>query len=148
MVFRYNRRSPGARVMMDQALTERIIGAAMKVHSALGPGFLETVYHRALAHALRQAGLKIACGHPVSVHYDGVSVGEFIADILVEDLVLLEIKANQTLVTTNDVQLVNYLTATGIDTGLLLNFGAASLQFRRKFRRVQASDRIDPARPG
>ena len=131
--------------MHEQEHTKRIIGAAMKVHSGLGPGFLETVYRRALAHELRKAGLKAICEYPTAVRYDGIDVGEFVADILVEDSVILEIKANLALVTANEVQLVNYLTATGIETGLLLNFGAESLQFRRKFRRPGAADRIDAA---
>ena len=120
--------------MEEQALTETIIGCAMKIHSALGPGFLESVYQKALAHELRKAGLKIECEKPITVHYDGVVVGDFFADLLVDDKVMLELKANQTLAPANEVQLVNYLTATGIEIGLLLNFGAERLEFKRKAR--------------
>jgi len=120
--------------MEEQALTETIIGCAMKVHSALGPGFLESVYQKALAHELQKAGLKIECEKPITVHYDGVVVGDFFADLLVDDKVMLELKANQTLAPANEVQLVNYLTATGIEIGLLLNFGAERLEFKRKAR--------------
>jgi len=120
--------------MEEQALTETIIGCAMKIHSALGPGFLESVYQKALAHELRKAGLKIECEKPITVHYDGVVVGDFFADLLVDDKVMLELKANQTLAPANEVQLVNYLTATGIEIGLLLNFGADRLEFKRKAR--------------
>jgi len=120
--------------MEDQTLTETIIGCAMKVHSALGPGFLESVYQKALAHELQKAGLKIECEKPITVHYDGVVVGDFFADLLVDDKVMLELKANQTLAPANEVQLVNYLTATGIEIGLLLNFGAERLEFKRKAR--------------
>lgn len=120
--------------MEDQGLTEKIIGCAMRVHSALGPGFLESVYQRALAHELRKAGLKVECEKPIAVHYDGVVVGDFSADLLVEDRVMLELKANQTLALVNEVQLVNYLTATGVEVGLLLNFGAERLEFKRKTR--------------
>lgn len=120
--------------MEDQTLTETIIGCAMKVHSALGPGFLEPVYQKALAHELQKAGLKIECEKPITVHYDGVVVGDFFADLLVDDKVMLELKANQTLAPANEVQLVNYLTATGIEIGLLLNFGAERLEFKRKAR--------------
>jgi GxxExxY protein len=120
--------------MEDQELTEKIIGCAMKVHSALGPGFLESVYQKALAHELRKAGLQVESEKPVAVHYDGISVGDFSADMLVESRVMLELKANQALAPANEVQLVNYLTATGTEIGLLLNFGAERLEFKRKTR--------------
>ena len=106
----------------------------MRVHSALGPGFLESVYRKALAHELSKVGLKVECEKPITVQYDGVTVGDFSADILVEDRVMLELKANHALAPVNEVQLVNYLTATGIETGLLLNFGAQRLEFKRKCR--------------
>ena len=115
-------------------LTRRIIGCAMKVHGALGPGFLESVYHQALAHELDKEGLRFQSEQPIPVRYDGVLVGDFVADLVVEQEVILEIKAVQNLATAHEVQLVNYLTATGKDFGLLLNFGAASLQFHKKFR--------------
>jgi GxxExxY protein len=120
--------------MEDRELTEMIIGCAMRVHSTLGPGFLESVYQKALVHELLKAGLKVECEKPITVHYDGVAVGVFAADILVEDRVILELKANQTLAPANEVQLVNYLTSTNIDVGLLLNFGAGRLEFKRKTR--------------
>jgi GxxExxY protein len=120
--------------MEEQKLTETIIGCAMKVHSTLGSGFLESVYQKALAHELRKAGLKVESERPITVHYDSVAVGDFSADLLVEDLVMLELKANQALAPANEVQLVNYLTATGIEIGLLLNFGAERLEFKRKSR--------------
>ena len=106
--------------MEDQELTEKIIGCAMKVHSTLGPGFLESVYQRALAHELAKAGLKVKCERSITVQYDGIPVGDFSADMLVEDRVMLELKANQALAPANEVQLVNYLTATRIELGLLL----------------------------
>lgn len=120
--------------MEEKELTEKIIGCAMRVHSTLGPGFLESVYQKALAHELREAGLKVECEKPITVRYDGVVVGDFSADMLVEDRVMLELKANQALAPANEVQLVNYLTATGIEVGLLLNFGAERLEFKRKTR--------------
>jgi GxxExxY protein len=120
--------------MKEQELTGKIIGGAMRVHSVLGPGFLESVYQKALAYELQKEGLRVVCEKPLTVHYDGIVVGEFSCDMLVEERVLIELKANQCLVSGNEVQLVNYLTATGIETGLLLNFGAARLEFKRKFR--------------
>ena len=79
--------------MEDQELTEKMIGCAMKVHSTLGPGFLESVYQKALAHELRKAGLKVEYEKPITVHYDGLAVGNFSADMLVDDRVMLELKA-------------------------------------------------------
>lgn len=115
-------------------LTQSIIGCAMKVHRTLGSGFLESVYQQALAHELQKAGLRVECERPISVVYDGVIVGEFFADMLVDGQVLVENKAVLALAPTHEVQLVNYLTATGIEIGLLLNFGAERLQYKRKFR--------------
>jgi GxxExxY protein len=120
--------------MEEQQLAEKIIGCAMKVHSILGPGFLESVYQKALAHELRKAGLNVEIEKPLTVHYDGIIVGEFLADMLVETRIMVELKANQSLVPAHEVQLVNYLTATGIEIGLLMNFGGERLEFKRKTR--------------
>lgn len=113
----------------------------MKVHSTLGPGFLESVYLKALIHELRKAGLNVECEKPIAVQYDGVDVGDFSADLVVENTVMLELKANQSLVLANEVQLVNYLTATGIEIGLLINFGAERLEFKRKTRTYRPGKR-------
>ncbi len=120
--------------MENEHLTEKIIGCAMKVHSTLGPGFLESVYSKALGHELRKTGMSVICEKPITVYYDDVIVGEFSADMLVENQVLIELKANQALVPANEVQLVNYLTATQLDVGLLINFGGPRLEFKRKTR--------------
>jgi len=120
--------------MEDEALTKKIIGCAMAVHRTLGPGFLESVYQKALAVALQQVGLKGVCECPIRVTYAGINVGDFSADMLVEDRILIENKAVRLLCVAHEVQLVHYLTATGIETGLLFNFGAESLQFKRKSR--------------
>jgi len=120
--------------MEDEALTEMIIGCAMKVQRTLGPGFLESVYENAFAHEMRKAGLRVECQAPIQVRYDDVVVGDFYADMRVEDRVLIENKAVLALNTAHEVQLVNYLTATGVEIGLLINFGAARLDFKRKYR--------------
>ena len=120
--------------MEEQSLTRQIIGCAMRVHSVLGPGFLESVYRRALRYELVKAGFHVAEEVSIAVQYDGINAGEFSADLMVEDKVMLELKANQSLAVANEVQLVNYLTATGIEIGLLLNFGAQRLEFKRKTR--------------
>ena len=120
---------------MNDELTGRIIGCAMKVHRTLGPGFLESVYQRALQYELTKAGLNVTCERPVAVFYDGVEVGRFSPDLLVEERVVIELKGVEHLSKAHEVQTVNYLTATGLDIGLLINFGADSLEFKRKFRR-------------
>jgi GxxExxY protein len=115
-------------------LSGQVIGAAMKVHSALGPGFLESVYRNALIWELQKARLKEEAERPIRVRYDGQIVGIFTADLLVNDSLIVELKAIQSLAKAHEVQLVNYLVATGIDEGLLLNFGAEHLEYKKKFR--------------
>ena len=129
-------------------LCGQVIGAAMKVHSALGPGFLESVYQNALIWELQKSGLKVDAQRPITVHYDGQVVGLFTADVLVNDSLIVGLKPNQLLAKAHEVQLVNYLMATAIDEGLLLNFGAERLEYKRKFRlpkqeQVSLSDLID-----
>lgn len=106
----------------------------MKVHNTLGPGFLESVYQNALALELRKAGFDVECEKKIQVTYDGTVVGDFVTDMLINEHVLIENKSVHSLATAHEVQLVNYLTATGMDIGLLLNFGAARLEFKRKSR--------------
>jgi GxxExxY protein len=124
--------------MQNERLSQTIIGCAMKVHSGLGPGFVESVYQSALAHELRRAGLRAECEQPIQVRYDGVVVGDFVADMLVEGVVLVENKAVRALLPAHEAQLVNYLTATGVEIGLLLNFGGDRLEFKRKHRTYRA----------
>ena len=120
--------------MEHEELTQKIIGCGMTVHRTLGPGFLESVYQNALAHELRKCGLGVECEKKIKVNYDGIVVGDFSADMLIEGTVLIENKAVQALAPAHEVQLVNYLTATGIDVGLLLNFGSPRMEFKRKSR--------------
>jgi GxxExxY protein len=132
----------------DHALTEKVIGLAMKVHRTLGPGFLESVYLNALAYELRRGGLTIEIGQRISVRYGNVIVGDFVADLVVNDSLICELKAISALTKLDEVQVVNYLTATNRDIGLLLNFGAASLQFKRKHRRAaSAPEAVDLHHP-
>jgi len=120
--------------MEHEELTKVIIGCAMRVHRELGPGFLESVYQNALAHEIRKANLPLQCACRIQVCYAGVVVGKFVADMVVGGCVLVENKAVQALAASHGAQLVNYLVATRIETGLLFNFGCESLQFKRKFR--------------
>lgn len=115
-------------------LTGKIIGLGMKVHRTLGPGFLESVYKKALQFELLRAGFKAELEKPIQIRYESIIVGDFFADILVNDEVIVEVKAVVALASEHEVQLVNYLTATGKDIGLVLNFGARSLEFKKKFR--------------
>ena len=131
----FGERRERARDGLEQGdLTATIIGCAMAVHRTLGPGFLESVYQNALAHELRKVGLGVECEKRIQVMYDGIAVGDFFADMLVSDRVLVENKAVQAIAPAHEVQLVNYLSATGIEVGLLFNFGASSLQYKRKSR--------------
>ena len=107
----------------------------MKIHSTLGSGFLESVYQCALALELRRAGLKVESEKSISVRYEGELIGAFVADLLINDVLIVETKAIQVLAKIHEVQLVNYLVATGVDEGLSLNFGAERLEFKKKFRR-------------
>ena len=119
--------------MPDDDLTQKIIGCAYKVHNTLGPGFLEKVYENALRIELEKLGLRVKQQEPINVEYEGQVVGEYYADLLVDRRVVVEVKATQAIAKEHEVQLVNYLTATRIDLGLLLNFGP-SVQVKRKFR--------------
>jgi GxxExxY protein len=114
-------------------LTEQIIGCAFTVHNDLGAGFLEKVYERALLLELSHAGLKAVAQAPAHVYYRNEIIGEYFIDILVNDLVIIEIKAVAHLASEHEVQLVNYLTATRLDVGLLINFGK-SVTIKRKTR--------------
>ncbi|MBI5383653.1 MAG: GxxExxY protein [Verrucomicrobia bacterium] len=115
-------------------LAGNVIGLAMKVHRTLGPGFLESVYRNALACELTRNGFKIEAGKPIQVHYEDIVVGDFKADLFVNDELIVELKAVEHIVEAHEVQTVNYLTAIHKDSGLLLNFGATSLEFKRKYR--------------
>ena len=113
-------------------LAGRVIGLAMKIHTTLGPGFLESVYHKALAHEFGKEGIQFEPEKPINVRYDGATVGEFAADFLVENQLIFELKAIQCLLPIHEVQTVNYLTATGTETGLLLNFGGERLEYKKE----------------
>jgi len=114
-------------------LTHKVIGCAYKVHTILGPGFLEKVYENALKFELDKLGIEVQQQGKLPVWYEGHSVGIFFPDLWIDKQLIIEIKAVQNLVLEHEMQLVHYLTATRIETGLLINFGP-SVQVRRKFR--------------
>jgi GxxExxY protein len=115
-------------------LTQKVIGEAMYVHRVLGPGFLESIYHNALFRRLQKSGLKVESQQSLSVYFEDEIIGSFLADLIVDSRLILELKAVSAFNSAHEVQLVHYLTATKIETGLLLNFGAKSLEFKRKIR--------------
>jgi GxxExxY protein len=122
----------------DDVITRQIIGAAYTVHKTLGSGFLERVYEDAMGIELTRSGLQFEQQAPITVHYHGHVVGEYYADLLIEGRILCELKAVDAITSRHEVQLVHYLAATGIETGLLLNFGQR-VEIRRKFRDYKTS---------
>ena len=115
-------------------LVKTVIECSKNIRRHLGPGYLESVYKNAMLVELKKNGLSYEIEKPINVFYDDVLVGEFMADIVVEKILILELKAVQSLHMAHEIQLVNYLTATGVDDGLLINFGSEELQFKRKYR--------------
>ncbi len=103
-------------------LSEKIIGCAYRVYNEMGFGFLESVYEKCLMIELKKAGINAQAQHPIKVFYDGEIVGNFFADIIVEDVIILELKSVRRLIKAHEVQLLNYLNATGNDVGLINNF--------------------------
>ncbi len=119
--------------MLEEELTGRIIGAFFTVYNTLGSGFLEKVYENALALELRNQGLKTEQQKRIQVFYDRRLVGDYVADIVVEDAVVLELKAAEAIAPEHEAQLINYLKGTEIEVGLLLNFGPKPQFLRRVF---------------
>ena len=117
-----------------ESLIKRVMDCAVNIWRQLGPGYVEAVYKNAMLVELRKYGLSYETEKPINVYYDGVLVGDFRADIVVEKALILELKAVQSLHVAHEVQLVNYLTATGVNDGLLINFGSDEIQFKRKYR--------------
>ena len=115
-------------------LIETINNCALRIRRQLPQGYLEAVYKNAMVIELRKLGLSFETEKPIKVFYDGLPVGEYKADIIIDNRLILELKAVQNLCTAHEVQLVNYLTATGIDDGLLINFGGEKIDIRHKYR--------------
>ena len=114
-----------------EKVTETVIGCAFEVINELGAGFLESVYEKALLFALRQKGLSAVSQHPVRVLFRGECVGDFFVDIFVEEKVIVELKAVKVIAPEHQAQIINYLNATGIEVGLLINFGNPKLEYKR-----------------
>ena len=123
--------------MKYEEITKKIIGCAFTVFNQMGSGFLESVYERCMMIELEKSGLKTKSQHPIKVHYGKQVVGEFIADILVDEAAIVELKAIRQLTKFHEAQLVNYLVSTGKDIGLLINFATEKVQIKRKIRELK-----------
>jgi len=118
-------------ILVEGELTEKILGAAFKVQNKLGTGFLEKVYENALLFELRRSGLLVESQKVFHVKYEGAIVGEYQADLVVAGKVIVECKAISNMDSVHEAQLINYLKASGVHVGLLINFGRPTLQYRR-----------------
>jgi hypothetical protein len=117
--------------LLHKEITEKIIKCYYKVYNTLGYGFLEKIYENAFALELQQNGLDVKCQFPIKVYYENKIVGEYYADIIVNNLIIIELKAATCLLEEHECQLINYLRATEIELGLLLNFGKEA-EYKRK----------------
>ena len=118
--------------MLYKDKTESILNAFYKVYNKLGYGFLEKVYENALMVELLKIDFNVKCQYPINVFYEGTKVGEYYADLIIDDCIIIENKATEALREEHEYQLLNYLKATDIEVGLLLNFGKKPT-FKRKF---------------
>ncbi|MEI6205533.1 MAG: GxxExxY protein [Desulfuromonadales bacterium] len=130
--------------LMHESVTKSIIGCAFEVINELGVGFLESVYEKALLLALQQKGLSAISQHPVKVIFRGECVGDFYVDIFVEEKVIVELKAVKAIAPEHQAQIINYLNATGVEVGLIINFGSPKLEYKRFTRKAKLNmDRQD-----
>ncbi len=129
--------------MEYKELTEKIIGCSFKVYNKMGFGFLESVYEKCLCIELKKNGLNIESQKPINVFYDEQIVGEYVADIIVNELIILELKSVRRIVQAHEIQLVNYLTATKKPVGLIINFGEQKVEIKRKIKDLNNLDKQD-----
>ncbi|OHB79416.1 MAG: GxxExxY protein [Planctomycetes bacterium RBG_16_55_9] len=129
--------------MQHKELTEKIIASAYLVYNKMGFGFLESVYEKCLLIELKKAGFQAESQKPIIVKYEDEVVGEFKADVVVNDTVILEIKSVRHIAQAHEVQLVNYLVATGKPVGLVLNFGEQRVEVKRKVRDLDQITGVD-----
>ena len=123
--------SSNPKTFLHAEIADQILKAAFEVSKELGSGFLESVYKNAMVIALRAKGLKVETERPISVMFRGQQVGQFFADLFVEDKVIVELKAVSALAPEHSAQTINYLKATGIEVGLLINFGRPKIEYKR-----------------
>jgi GxxExxY protein len=123
--------------MEHKELTENIIGCAYNVYNKMGFRFLESVYEKCMLIELRKAGLDVESQKPITVYYENEIVGEFVTDIIVNNTVILELKSVRQIINAHEVQLVNYLVATGKPVGLILNFSESKVEIKRKIKNLE-----------
>jgi GxxExxY protein len=128
-------------ILPHQNITAVVIKQFFRVYNILRTGFLEKVYENALLLALRKAGLRVEQQVPITVYFEGEPVGEYFADLLVEGVVILELKAADAIIEAHEAQLINYLRATGIEVGLLLNFGPEPRFVRKVYQKNRSHPR-------
>ena len=121
--------------MKNEEITHKIIGCAYKVFNQLGFGFLESVYQKAMFIELTKTGLQVEIEKLLRVYYDDEVIGEFSADLFVEEMIVVELKSVENMVKAHEVQLVNYLNGLKKDIGLLINFGPSGVEVKRKYRK-------------
>ncbi|HRR51615.1 MAG TPA: GxxExxY protein [Bacteroidales bacterium] len=119
--------------MKYESITEQILGCAFEVINELGSGFLESVYEKAMVIVLKEKGLSVVNQFPINVYFRNKVIGEFYADLLVENKVIVELKAVKTILPEHKAQVINYLKGTGIEVGLLINFGNQKLEYNRLY---------------
>lgn len=124
-----------------ELLIKTVVDAAMTVRKQLVSGYEEKVYKNAMFIELRKRGFSCLTEVPYNVYYDGIPVGEYRADIVVEECLVIELKAIESLQKRHEIQLVNYLTSSGIDNGLLINFGSNPIEIKRKYRIYHPSNK-------
>ena len=129
--------------MEYEDLTEKIIGCAYRVYNKMGFGYVEKVYENSMMIELRKSGIQAESQKPITVYYDNEIVGEFVADIVVNDTIILELKSVRRIIVAHEVQLVNYLVATGKPLGLLINFGETKTEIKRKVRDLSSIEGQD-----
>ncbi len=125
--------------MEFKEIREKIIGCAYRVYNKMGFGFLESVYEKCLILELEKQGLNIEAQKPITVFYENTPVGNFVVDLLVNDSILIELKSVKSVSQAHEVQLVNYLAATGKQVGLLINFGEEKVEIKRKVKDLKTS---------
>ena len=128
--------------LLHEDITKVIIGSSFEIINELGSGLLESVYETCLHMLLTQRGFRVERQSPISVYFRGVCVGEFIADLLVENKVIVELKSARAIASEHQAQAIHYLAATGIEVGLLINFGRPTLQYKRLDRKQDIPSRF------
>jgi len=129
--------------MEHKEITEKVIGCAFRVYNKMGFGYLESVYEKCIHVELNKIGLKFESQQPITVYYDDELVGEFIADLVIEDVLVVELKSVKRILRAHEMQLVNYLTSTGKPVGLIINFGELKVDIKRKVKDLKKLDLQD-----